>query len=582
MQKILTVPSVAQKSEPYCLTGNHYVSLPKISLDGTINTMAFLSGELRALVEFKGKISPIFFAGGEKLCFMHTGYDCDFVPCFEAEGKLADCCLEYWAPENLHGFTAKFIIKAKADCEITLGFDAAVSEVCRSIFHPCKMEGKITFSRYDWTNTLICQLINGKSYGGFGISSPGAEIEASDREGMMSQAFELYSGEKKEILIHFAFGAETDGIGLHSMDMQRRGDAPLNEQRKVLMKRHTKLRSEKLERYANFNLNFCYYFSCGYTLDTDELCLITSKSTEYYVSSAFWSRDCFLWAFPSILRADISVAREVLLCGFTKYLKNIAIHALYIDGRVLYPGFELDELAAPVIALKKYVKVSGDTAILEDERIKNGLAYIKQVMLERYDEKEGLFSTELDSSDDPVDLKFNTYSNALCSIALDYMGESEFAEKIKTTILKKCTKKQNGEKVFVYSVQGKQKRLYDNPPGSLSLLAHYGFVERTDAVFRSTLEYIYSESNPYYYENGILFGSGCDHTPYPWAASLINRLHALGCAEKKTLTALEAVAENCPIACESFSLNDGTLNTGDAFATMAGFIADGIFAVFNK
>ena len=90
---------------------------------------------------------------------------------------------------------------------------------------------------------------------------------------------------------------------------------------------------------------------------------MTSRSPRYYVSAAYWDRDSLLWAFPAILTVDAAYAREILTYVFTRQARNFGVHSRYIDGTMLEPGFELDELCAPVIALNRYVEQTGDTAL---------------------------------------------------------------------------------------------------------------------------------------------------------------------------------------------------------------------------
>ena len=331
-----------------------------------------------------------------------------------------------------------------------------------------------------------------------------------------------------------------------------------------------------LERYANFNMNFCLYYSCGYTYDTDEFCMLTSRSPAYYVSSAFWSRDCFLWAFPGILYADAAIARKILLTGFSRYINNIGIHALYIDGRVLYPGFELDELVAPVIALERYVSFTGDCDIMHLPAVKHGLECIREELARHFSPGLGLYSTELDPSDDPAEYRYLTYDNVLCAKALEFLGAEDEARAVRAAIGRHCVTEIGGDRIYAWGTDGDGQTAYDDPPGSLLLLPFYGFCDRDDPVYVRTAECIFSDSNPNFYKNGSLFGTGCDHTPFPWPVSLINLLLGRGYGSD-AVASLRIMAEAAPLACESVNPVDGGLNTGDAFATMAGFLAAGIF-----
>ena len=109
----------------------------------------------------------------------------------------------------------------------------------------------------------------------------------------------------------------------------------------------------------NTNLFFCIFFSIGVTLDTEEFVMVTSRSPRYYVSAAYWDRDSLLWSFPAILQADTALAKKMLLYVFGRQRRTIGVHSRFIDGTVLEPGFELDELMAPVLALERYVTATG-------------------------------------------------------------------------------------------------------------------------------------------------------------------------------------------------------------------------------
>lgn len=51
---------------------------------------------------------------------------------------------------------------------------------------------------------------------------------------------------------------------------------------------------------------------------------------------------------------------EILMHVFTRQIRNVGQHSRYIDGTLLEPGFELDELCAPVLALEGYLVRTGD------------------------------------------------------------------------------------------------------------------------------------------------------------------------------------------------------------------------------
>jgi len=63
-----------------------------------------------------------------------------------------------------------------------------------------------------------------------------------------------------------------------------------------------------------------------------------------------------------------AAAREALTYALTVQLHNAGTHSRFIDGIVLETGFQLDEAAAPLVALASYVERTGDVAFLAKHR----------------------------------------------------------------------------------------------------------------------------------------------------------------------------------------------------------------------
>ena len=153
---------------------------------------------------------------------------------------------------------------------------------------------------------------------------------------------------------------------------------------------------------ANRNLHFCRFFAHGRALDTEELVMITSRSPRYYVSAAFWPRDTHRWELPAMLQTDPDFSRRVLESTFARHMNNMGVHAHYMDGVLLYPGFELDQLCAYVIALAGYIRHTSDGTILGRDKVEAGLARFEAELERRRHPEAHLYSTFLDPSDDPV------------------------------------------------------------------------------------------------------------------------------------------------------------------------------------
>jgi meiotically up-regulated gene 157 (Mug157) protein len=277
----------------------------------------------------------------------------------------------------------------------------------------------------------------------------------------------------------------------------------------------------------------------------------------------------------------------MLLVCYTAYIKNAGIHALYINGSVLYPGFELDEAAAYLVALGEYVQWSGDCAILEDERIRAGIEKILEILEGWKDPETGLFKTELDPSDDPVKRPFLTYDNVLVWKGMSYLEQMGFMakekpEQLRESITRHLVIEKEGKKLYAWATDGKGgSEIYDDPPGSLVLLKYYGFCDEKDETYNNTVEWIFSAENKYYYSKNGICGTGCVHSPYIWPMSLCNQLLSGAGSDKSEILAMfRQMPMDNGFACETVSEVDGRLKTGGAFATFAGLLGYTLAKIF--
>ena len=136
------------------------------------------------------------------------------------------------------------------------------------------------------------------------------------------------------------------------------------------------------------------------------------------MSAAYWDRDSLLWSFPTVVDADPALARRMLYYVFGRQRRNLGVHSRYIDGTVLEPGFELDELMAPVLALERYVGATGDRDCLEDNAIRSGLTDILRTLRTKRHRSIALYETFLQPTDDVRSYPYLTYDNVLVWKAL--------------------------------------------------------------------------------------------------------------------------------------------------------------------
>lgn len=587
MEKILTVPSPVSETGPVYCTGNEFVSVSEIGANGAVYTAAHLREGSLALIEYHG--GPLLAllldgvpAAGGKHRYVH-----DFIPEFESENASVRLTRQLFAPSGLRGFVIRAVLTALRPARGTLSLVCRPEEITRTVFRPLPLEARVRLGFDDWSDTVYVEAAAGGGISALAIGMQGGRKYVSGRELRLEQEYSLREGETKEVCFFVSAGCELDGARLANVDMRRRGAALYGQTAAEYDARHIALPDPKLEELANLNLNFCRAFCVGRTLDTGRLVLLTSKSGRYYVSGAYWARDCMLWAFPALLRADRRLAEEALLAACTTYLKEGANHALYLNGVSLYPGFELDQLAAPVIAMKRYGDVAGDSGFLDRPEMAEAMRFTLEALLRRRDADTGLFSTELSPSDDPCAYPFLTYDNYLVLAALRFLdlrlgGLDEVIRSLESGIRRYCVRGGDDGDIFLWSCDGKGGgELYDDPPGSLILIPYYGGCAADDPVWKNTVRHYFSPKNRWFTESGPLFGQGCEHAPQPWPMSLCNLLLARG-GSARVYAALAAMEMDNGIACETVWPKDGRVCTGAAFATFAGFYANALAESYGR
>ena len=272
---------------------------------------------------------------------------------------------------------------------------------------------------------------------------------------------------------------------------------------------------------------------------------------------------------------------------FTRQIRNVGLHSRFIDGTLLEPGFELDELLAPVIALSRYVENTGDRTILQKPWMREGIERILTRLQSKRSTETALYETFLQPTDDLRRYPYLTYDNvlvwyglrALAALFPEHAALAETAEDVRSAIYAHCVHEKNGARMFAWSVDLQDGwDIYDEPPGSLLLLPHFGFCGQDDPIWRHTAEVIRAKDYPYSFAGCPIAEIGCPHAPHPWVLSIANSLLS-GSRDSARTHLLRCKLDN-GIACESVDEFTGESTTGEAFATCAGFLAYAIDAAF--
>lgn len=618
IRELITASPGLPEEESLCMTGNEYLSLPEIGRGGEIASINVLHRGSRGLLEFRGsKDSPLLAPmlkidgkealQGESASWSHRH---DWMAHFEfrsddrylLEGDL-------FAPPGHRGccYRLRLTNLSPEPLEAEMGWRGCWSELNYLIFSRRPIEGKKAVHYDPWTKSLLLEARSGLPLAALALTLvagreqdrclPWALAGCSRRTESEQEApaegtayrgavqLSLAPGAAAAATLFLAANLEADGAGTTAVDLKRRGVETLAaETERWLQERRIDLDDSAAAALLNRNLFFNYFYALGRALDDDSLVPVTSRSPRYYVSAAFWGRDTLLWSFPGLLLVDEAISRELLLTVFHRHLECAGEHAHYINGTLLYPGFELDQLAAYFLALERYESATGDLTLLQEKVITRGLHRLAEKALAQFDPESGFYRTFLDPADDPVLYPFLIYDNALLQCSFTYLAALQAADRwdhpvdfaeaaaaLQQTIYRRGTVKGPRGIMFAWSVDGKGRfQLYDNPPGSLQLLSFYGFCSPTDRLFQNTTAWIRSPDNPHFHGDRPFAEAGSLHAPNPWPLAACSDILALN--EGGVDFLLRAPLDN-GFCCETVDPQSGRASTGAAFASAAGFLA---------
>jgi hypothetical protein len=591
--------------EKYQVTGSEYLSLPTLrERDGAIEGLTFLHMSAKGMLELRGDEStpllrPFVTLNGretalEKLSWSREHY---WIPSFSAQSGTLYVTGTVLCPLNERAFFYRLKLRNSGQNSVRCGagLEGLWSKTLHEVNEAKPVGGQKYLLQSNWNHHFVMEMRTGLPLFAWAPIFEDAVKEHSEQAADGSIRFTLERewvldpNEEAVVVYIFGLGYEEVAASTSAKELLRRGfDKMRSETCAWLAQRERRLEDEKLKELLNTNMFFSFFFASGRTIDTEEFVLMTSRSPRYYVSCAYWDRDSLLWSFPAILMADRDYAKEILKYVFTKQIRNVGIHSRFIDGTVLEPGFELDELCAPLIALEKYLQTTGDESFLREPFIEDGICHILRILNTKKHPELELYETFLQPTDDTNVYPYLTYDNALVwrvftdlSKRLNRPDLMDRAERVREAILQNFIKERDGKRFFCWSadLNGKYD-VYDEPPGSLLLLSFYGFCESNDPVYLNTTAMIRDPGYRYSFAGKSIAEIGCAHAPHPWVLSIAN---SLLCGHMKTAKEhlLRTQMDN-GIACESVHEETGECTTGEAFATCAGFLAYALDTAFGQ
>lgn len=599
-------------------TGNEWIALPEIrAADGSIASFNVLSMRDRGLLEVTGErgtpvLQPYFTVNGKPVQFRRPTWELIeyWIPVARLTADRLDITITYCAPPGSRAaFIHMTVTNGRTETTlITLGMKASWGALERVTYLPVELRGERTMAAAPWVDSAeVFSFVTNDTQFAWSLIHEGSLARSSVpplsvSPGLDAQrAVSLAPGETAEA--NFVLGAGIEEFSAaHSAKalrelIDRNGANFMIEQAAAWCKRHTRTTSQPdLDVLMNRNFLFTALYAWGRTIDTEQLVGVTSRSPRYYVSAAYWDRDAMLWSFPGLLDIDASLAREALKYALTTQLRNTGIHSRFIDGVVLEDGFELDEAAAPIVALAEYVKRTSDDVFLASHRA--ALLTLRDRLVERFDPGSGFYTTLQDSQDEYQKRPFLTYDNVLTWKALldlaalferlkDNASAREMTQRagaLRDTIMKNSISDQapgSAGPIFVCATDGKNPLFADVPPGSLMRLPALGFISENDPVFVRTFEWLHSQNYKYSYFDRPYGLPGSYRLPFTTSWTIADHL-ALTQGREQALKVLRSSAWDGGIVSEGVDPNSAVMDSaGRAFATAAGYVAHSICQNFS-
>lgn len=317
----------------YQVTGNEYISLPTIrESDGVVEDVTFLYMQVKGLLELRGKaglIRPYMEAEGQRIP-LHPKWTREhcWIPGFTSEERTLRFSCVYLTPIGERGFMVRLVLENTGDApqQVRFGVEGEWSQTLHEINETTELNAGREAYESGWNHMFIFGQKPGLPLFAFApcVADPQqfAQIDQHaewTRDGFaydIYRALTLQPGKKAVLDIPWGVGYDGVAAATSAKELLRQGfDAVYERTARWLAAREKRLADSRFSKILNTNLFFAFFYASGRTIDTEELCLMTSRSPRYYVSAAYWDRDSLLWAFPAILTVDAAYASEICLCN---------------------------------------------------------------------------------------------------------------------------------------------------------------------------------------------------------------------------------------------------------------------------
>ena len=238
----------------------------------------------------------------------------------------------------------------------------------------------------------------------------------------VTRSISVGKDESVPVAFYLAAGPERDGAEATAAVLKRRGwRALLSGTRDALQQLEQSTGVEAIDRLINRNLIFAYFYGVGRALDDAHYYLVRTRVPWHSAGVTVRDWDALMWTLPAVQLADTGLARELLLrmCELHGYAPGRGVH--YLDGTLFEPGFALEGVAAYPIAVDRYIRDTGDDAMIDEPVIGDTLYLSSEDLRDRRDQRIPLYSTDVTPSGAAAAHPFTLHANAAAAQALEIL-----------------------------------------------------------------------------------------------------------------------------------------------------------------
>ena len=524
---------------PWQLTGNHWIALPCIHpADGSIHAVGMLHRGARAAVEFAG--SPEFIDGGGTPLLK---------PVVSIDGAVQDLSAGTMVWERAAAWLPTFTctlgdIVVRGTIFAPYGRDADVAGAVYAfgVENRGTVPHRVSVSMHGTLGHRQLRVRTGrpaedasrvsKSAGDLvlmeGSAQPGlvalamgadgdADVTVQGTSFVVSRTVQVAHGESVQLAFYLAAGPERDGAEATAAVLRRRGwRALLASTRDALQQLEQSTGNEAMDRLINRNLLFSYFYGVARALDDAHYYLVRTRAPWHGAGVTVRDWDALMWTLPAVQLADQGLAREILLrmCELHAYAPGRGVH--YLDGTLFEPGFALEGVAAYPIAVDRYIRDTGDDAVVDEPAIGDALYLASDDLRDRRDKRVPLYSTDVTPSGDAAVHPFTLHANAAVAQALEVLKrtldeqsarEVEDPAAVRAAIKRNFAPDRDPKGKLAASIDLAGHRSDDDVASASALwIPLYEAMDRQDSLYRRTVKGIPTETSMLVRQIGRLLG----------------------------------------------------------------------------